>query len=145
VTFCVPGVPRPQGSKTLMRGRLLDANAARLRPWREAVALVAAAAAACPALLTGPVRVSLTFTLPRPASHPLRPRSEAVRERVRLPIGRGTGDVDKLARAVLDSLTGTVYVDDAQVVDLWACKVYGAPGVQVTVERVPLPVAGVAA
>jgi Holliday junction resolvase RusA-like endonuclease len=34
-------------------------------------------------------------------------------------------DADKLARAILDSLTGVCWRDDAQVVDLRARKVYG--------------------
>ena len=34
-------------------------------------------------------------------------------------------DVDKLARALLDALTGVVYHDDGQVVDLHVTKIYG--------------------
>lgn len=43
-------------------------------------------------------------------------------------------DLDKLTRAVLDALTGIVWVDDRQVVALHSTKVQGAtPGVDVTV------------
>jgi len=34
-------------------------------------------------------------------------------------------DVDKLARALLDALTGVAYGDDAQVVEMHVCKTYG--------------------
>jgi Holliday junction resolvase RusA-like endonuclease len=43
-------------------------------------------------------------------------------------------DTDKLVRSIFDSLTGTVIVDDAQVVSLFAEKFYAeAPGVRVVV------------
>ena len=36
-------------------------------------------------------------------------------------------DLDKLTRAVLDALTGTVFEDDSQVVQIRVWKYYGAP------------------
>ena len=45
-------------------------------------------------------------------------------------------DLDKLCRACLDSLTGIVWRDDAQVVRLEASKGYGAPGVVIWVEPI---------
>ena len=53
------------------------------------------------------------------------------------PTSKRTGDVDKLARALLDALTGIVYVDDSQVVTLNACKRYAidtGPQMAVTVQ-----------
>ena len=35
-------------------------------------------------------------------------------------------DLDKLVRAVLDALTGICYLDDSQVTDIRASKVYGS-------------------
>ena len=51
------------------------------------------------------------------------------------PYPTGKPDVDKLSRAILDSLTGIAYEDDSQVVKLTAQKVYtyAAPGVYITV------------
>jgi len=41
-------------------------------------------------------------------------------------------DIDKLVRTVLDALTGIYYVDDCQVVQLEASKMYGdSPGVMI--------------
>lgn len=47
-------------------------------------------------------------------------------------------DVDKLARALLDALTGLAYVDDEQVTRLVVMKVYGAADVaHVSIGREP--------
>ena len=50
-------------------------------------------------------------------------------------------DCDKLARAILDALTGVAYIDDAQVCKLSAAKVYteGTEGVQIKVRMVGCP------
>lgn len=45
-------------------------------------------------------------------------------------------DIDKALRAVLDAMTGVVYVDDVQVVSIDSVKVYGEPGVEVEVRFV---------
>lgn len=121
--FRVPGTPVPQGSKSGWvlgkRAVLHDDNAKVLKPWRKAV--TAAAAAALPAgwePLGGPLRVSVVLGFTRPASYPKRVR--------RWPIAKNsTGDVDKLARAVLDACTvARVWGDDAQVIALLAEKDY---------------------
>lgn len=58
----------------------------------------------------GAVRVHLRFVLPRPKATPKTlPTPPAVKR---------NGDIDKLARAVLDALTGPVLVDDSLVVEL---------------------------
>lgn len=45
-------------------------------------------------------------------------------------------DLDKLARSVLDALTGIVWLDDEQVEDLYLRKRVGdSPGVVISVER----------
>lgn len=77
-------------------------------------------------LMAGPVVVDLVFYLTRPqkirtsiVSHTTRP------------------DVDKLARCVLDGLTGVIYSDDGQVVAVRLAKQYapieGRPGVTITI------------
>lgn len=71
---------------------------------------------------TGPVIVAITFALPRPQSAP---------KRVTHPTKKP--DLDKLARLVCDGLTGILFADDAQIVDLRCRKVFadGAPGCDV--------------
>ena len=119
--FRVAGLPVTQGSKrAVLRGKragLIDANDAKLRPWREAVRAVAADAWGNHPPIAGPVRVLVLFALHKPASAPKSRRS--------WPMGARSGDVDKLARAVLDAITDAgVWRDDAQVVRLEVIKDY---------------------
>lgn len=127
----VPGIPVPQGSiRSLGRGKpSVHSNASSLLPWRAAV--VATVRAAMDAgggewPLAGPVKLSLSFTLPRPRSAP---RSRLWPDR--------KPDLDKLVRAVGDSLTQAgAIADDAQVVLLAAGKNYGVP--QVVIDLWPI-------
>ncbi len=61
----------------------------------------------------GPVRVGLMFLLPRPKT--------VARA---YPTSKYDGDLDKLMRAILDSMTGVVYRDDSQVVSAPVDKRY---------------------
>ena len=73
--------------------------------------------------LEGPIKTRFLFLLPR---------KKTVKRK--FPISRYDGDVDKLVRALLDSMTGIVYNDDSQVVDVTASKRYAdnsSPGVWV--------------
>jgi Holliday junction resolvase RusA-like endonuclease len=132
VAFEVHGAPVGQGSTMrTTTGHVRHANAQRLRPWRNDVATAAVAAMEGRPPWTGAVRIECVFGIARPRGHwrtgaradELRPSAPAV--------PTSNPDLDKLARAILDALTGIVYRDDAQVVDLQLSKWYGAPGVQV--------------
>ena len=73
--------------------------------------------------LEGPIKTRFLFLLPR--------RKTVKRK---FPISKYDGDVDKLVRALFDAMTGVVYNDDSQVVDVAASKRYAdnsAPGVWV--------------
>lgn len=135
----VPGLPAPQGSKKVVptaRGhRVIEGNEARLRPWRQAVAIEASLAMGRDASPTrGAVRVELAFSFPRPAGHYGNGRNQGI-VRDSAPAYKTTKpDLDKLARSVLDALTGIVFVDDAQVDELLARKRFGAAGVDIVVE-----------
>lgn len=121
----VPGVPAPQGSKRHVgRGVLIESSKA-VGPWRERVALAAHSHARV--LLGGPVSVDLVFVLPRPKSAPKRTTPPAIKR----------PDLDKLARAILDALTGVWFADDSAVVSLFASKrlaeIEESPGVHITI------------
>jgi crossover junction endodeoxyribonuclease RusA len=137
--FRVRGIPSTQGDHKAYKpkgapfARIVDANPAKLRPWREAIrqdAVQAAGETWTP--LDGPVLVTLRFALARPASAPKTRRT--------WPIGKRSGDVDKLARAALDALTDAgIFTDDARVTELTVSKDYvggdvHSPGVLITVQ-----------
>lgn len=117
VSFFVPGVPAPQGSKRLVRNQagktvMIGDNSASLKEWRAAVTTVAQFHKGSWAK-GQPLFVSLDFTMPAT----LKDRSGwcAVRP-----------DLDKLVRAVFDGLTDAgAIVDDSQVASLTASKQRG--------------------
>lgn len=110
VAAFVPGRPAPQGSKRHLGNGVMVESSKSVKPWRVDVAW--AVRAVCPEPIDGPVRLDLQFVMPRPKSTPKRSTPPAVKR----------PDVDKLARAVLDAITGVVVSDDSQIVDLRASK-----------------------
>ena len=77
-------------------------------------------------LLRGFLAVTLTFYFLRPTSH-LGTGRNAGTVKVSAPLFPTLKDVDKLARAVNDSLSGIVYVDDRFIADQELKKRYGEP------------------
>lgn len=131
-TLVVAGIPLPKGSLKCVgrhgRHQLVDDNP-HTRRWLD---LVAERARELDLELdpAQPVGVELTATLPRPPSHHRTGRNAHLLRgnAPPLPVRRQTGDIDKLARLVLDALQrGGVLADDAQVVELVARKVYPSP------------------
>ena len=114
IEFEVFGRPAPQGSKTIMRGRLVESSK-YLPAWRKAIAEAASEAQAESDWFSDqPLEMSVIFTLEKPKS--------VKREQPTVP-----PDLDKLARAIGDSCTGILYNDDAQIVRLTLVKQYGEP------------------
>lgn len=138
----VVGTPKAQGSKRAFvvqrkggpaRAVVVDSAKGPLQDWRATVSNAAVAALEGRPPVTGPVAVRLVFALPKPASAP--------KGRRVWPAGR-VGDVDKLARSVLDSLTDAgVWRDDCQVVDLRVIKDYPGPGIGQHIPGVRITVA----
>lgn len=128
VTFDVAGIPVPQGSMVAVNGRVIHRRTPALQAWRHAINDEARRAFDGRAPLAGPVLVTLEFRYARPKS--ARKSAWYVDKRP---------DLDKVARAALDALTGVAFVDDAQVASLSLSKRYTcddeAPGVFVVVGR----------
>jgi crossover junction endodeoxyribonuclease RusA len=135
--FFVPGDPAPQGSKRYLGdGRMVESSK-RVASWRADIRAVAESVMKPrhEALWAVPVAVELDFYLSRPKSHFGTGRN-AQKIKESAPNWPGRPDVDKLARAVLDALTGLVIADDSTVVELRASKSYGRrPGVNVLIEE----------
>jgi Holliday junction resolvase RusA-like endonuclease len=124
IEFWVEGVPIPQGSKSVFRGRAVDANP-KLKPWRRTVTDAAVEALAGrdgfdPELA---LFVLLDFYLPR-GKTVTRPRPNV------------KPDGDNLLRAICDSITDAgVWADDSRAVVHHSEKWYAddKPGVRVVI------------
>lgn len=148
-SMTVLGKPAPQGSKTarvvMKKGpngpqvvygkggrpivNMTEQNRDRLKPWRACVADTAVAEG-WPGLglaaLDEAVQVRITFYFLRPASHYGTGRNAGVLKDSAPLYPETTGDdLDKLARAALDALTGIVWKDDKRVVTLPIRRRYG--------------------
>lgn len=128
VVIDVLGVPAPQGSKRAFvvgNRAVITEDSKKTAPWRDSVSAAGVAAMAGTPAFDGALRVEIEFRMPRPRS--VKRAHPSVKP-----------DVDKLARAVLDSLSAAaVIVDDARVVSLTAEKVYAEiPGATIRVTEV---------
>jgi Holliday junction resolvase RusA-like endonuclease len=113
VSFTVRGVPVPQGSKRALvhrstgRAVVIEQGGQRHKDWRADVKYQAHIAMNdWEDILTGPVGVSICFTMPKPKSAPKTRRTWPDKR----------PDLDKLVRTILDAITGEVIADDAQVI-----------------------------
>ena len=117
IAFDVLGKPQHQGSMRafMVKGRpILTSTNKGLKPWRQEVAANAENAMRelfLEGCIEGPVRVEAMFYFTRPKSS-----KKGERHKITRP------DLDKLARALLDAMTGTVFADDSQVSQLWVSK-----------------------
>lgn len=156
VIWCV-GIPVPQGSKSgyiigegeQARVVIQDGSSRKRKDgktpsrtahqqWRKVVAREAVAWCKANELgmpWDGPVAVDVTFWLPKPASKPRWKWRPDVKP-----------DIDKLARSVLDSISGSIITGDGRVTDLSARKRYATirggtvdytPGCRVAVSLLP--------
>ena len=100
-------------------GRMIHSRATELATWRATIAYRAKEAGCKP--ISDPISICMTFYYKRPKTVKRNQPTVAP-------------DLDKQIRSVLDALTGTAYLDDAQVVRIVANKVYGVPmGVRVEI------------
>ncbi len=125
--FRVIGMPAPQGSKKFVghskAGRAIMVESSKaVKPWREAVSNAArdAIASSGGEVFDGPLRLAITFHLPRPQSLS---RSKLAMGPCRKP------DLSKLVRSSEDALVDAgAIADDARIVECVARKVFVEPG-----------------
>ncbi len=144
VEFFVPGIPRPGGSKKgfynpkLVRVMMVKAGGQSEENWRQAVSYAAMKAMGQAPLLDGPVRLDVTFVMPRPKYHfhtsrklAGQLRQDAPRLHDRMP------DRTKLPRGTEDALKGILWHDDGQVCSGFIRKVYGdRPGALIRASKI---------
>ena len=123
ITFTVYGTPIPQGSMKAFTPKgwnrpILTSDNKRTKPWRQEIAGTVREVMDRLKLEYIPknagVRVECCFYFLKPKS-----TKKSVTHKTTKP------DIDKLGRAVLDSLTGIVFVDDSQVTQLGLMKDFG--------------------
>lgn len=107
-----------------MNGNIVHTKDKELRAWRTDIGNTAKS---CGVKLIEKDRgaiINLMFCMPKPSS-------------VKRSIPSTRPDLDKLIRAVLDALTGIAYVDDGQVVEITASKIYSNyVGVKIGIEKI---------
>lgn len=147
VSFFVPGIPRPGGSKTaaVIRrkgGEIVMHNGRPLTTtreagkytatWRADVREAARRAMDGASPFTGHLALRVSFFFPRPKQH-FR-ASGALKDNA--PSFKGSRpDTTKLLRSLEDALTGLVWMDDSQIVCQVATKRYDStPGARVCVQ-----------
>ena len=124
VIFSVAGLPVPQGSLKMMNGNIVHVKDKELRAWRTDIGNTAKSCGVEIAQKETGIIIDLMFCLPKPKS-------------VKRSIPSTRPDLDKLIRGVLDALTGIAYVDDGQVVEITASKIYSTyNGVKIGIEQI---------
>jgi Holliday junction resolvase RusA-like endonuclease len=143
VSFFVPGIPQPGGSKRAFVTKGKDGKAKAViteackgsKEWRAAVAW--SAKGAIPEPLTGPLEVSFKFILPRPKSHFCAAKAGSKLRQGAPTYHAVRPDLTKLIRSTEDALTGVAWHDDAQVARQSAEKTYGIAGCMIDIRRLP--------
>jgi Holliday junction resolvase RusA-like endonuclease len=126
VSLSVTGDPASQGSHAIMHGRIVQVNSSKHKAWRKAI--VQQAIATLPddwQPIDEPCELIVNFYLPKPKT-------------VDRQLPSVSPDLDKLIRAVGDSLTDSgVVTDDSRIVRISARKLYAegiAPGATIQVK-----------
>jgi len=111
----------PQGSKKYVGRGIMIETSKRLKSWRKEVNL--RAKLIVDDIIKEPVEIEVVFWFKRPLKHYL--PNGMLRQAAPVYItNKNKGDLDKLCRGVLDSLTKSAFADDSQVVSLHAVKKY---------------------
>jgi Holliday junction resolvase RusA-like endonuclease len=126
VSLSVTGNPASQGSHAIMYGRIVQVNSSKHKAWRKAI--VQEAIATLPddwQPIDEPCELIVNFYLPKPKT-------------VNRQLPSVSPDLDKLIRAVGDSLTDSgVVTDDSRIVRISARKLYAEgiePGASIQVK-----------
>lgn len=149
IQFFVPGAPVTKGSWRPIRTRTGRVFLAHDKPreyesWVGTIRQYAQAHGV--KILDGPVACMLIFLLSRPQAHYGKSKGVKVVKTTAPPYPAKKPDADKLARLVLDALTGMAWTDDAQVIQLHVQKRYhpmdAGPGCIISILAMEAPAPG---
>jgi hypothetical protein len=126
VSLSVIGDPASQGSHAIMQGRIVQVNSKKHKAWRNAITQTALETLPPDwQPIDEPCELIVNFYMPKPAS-------------VKRSLPTVSPDLDKLIRAVGDSLTDSgVVLDDSRIVRISARKLYAIgiePGATILVK-----------
>lgn len=137
ITFRVYGKPIPKGNHSaFVRGNraiITDSYGGNLSHWQDLIRTAAIRAYDWNDVFNnwrGAIAVGMDFFFRHPKGHYTANGGKSKRY---CDIYTQAPDADKLARAVFDALTGTVYPDDNRAIIEHAAKWYGVEGVIVTI------------
>jgi len=136
IVFDVPLDPKGKGRPRFSRqGKFTKVYTDQATlDYETAIQLCARKAMGSQSPLEAPVSVYLYIRVPIPKSYSKK-RTEDCLSGLERPAKKP--DIDNIAKAFLDAMNGTVYLDDTQVVVLNITKVYSAvPGVDVAIMEV---------
>lgn len=129
ILFCfeVPGRPRPAGSHfvVMRRDKPVVLSSGRVRSWQLLARDSASESYPLAGPIDGPIALEVIFSFSWPKTAFRGGKREEAKLKKTAPYHYcGLPDVDKLLRALCDSLTGVVFWDDKQVVRVTAEKRY---------------------
>lgn len=130
LTIDVSGEPASQGSHSVINGRIVQVNSSKHKKWRNAIVFAALDLIGDDwTPIDEPVELTVIFYLPRPKSVLTRSFPAVM------------PDLDKLVRAVGDSLTNAgIIIDDSRIITITAHKLYAddrGPGAVIRVNTLP--------
>jgi Holliday junction resolvase RusA-like endonuclease len=141
ISFWVPGIPKPGGSKTFKglsrrtgRAILVDASGAAGKNWRAVVGWYGMKNAP-KELFSSALEVTFDFVMPRPKYHYRKDGS------LKLPAPEYhvvAPDTTKLIRSTEDALKGIIWRDDSIIARQHGSKRFGErPGCQLVIKQLP--------
>ena len=141
ISFFVPGVARPAGSKNAFmhpatkRIIVTDSGGQNTRDWKTSVRQVAVEYFDKP--LEGPIKLEITFQMIRPKCHWRSGQYKHLFSKYARKYPTVKPDATKLLRCLEDALTKIAWIDDTQVVIQNVYKVYAeTSGAQVTIQEI---------
>ena len=125
ISFVVYSRAAPQGSKRYIGNGVMIESSKRVKPFRADVRKAAESAALPPDWpMAAPMRVGMRFHFARPKSHFKGNGVALSKSAPEEATSHGLGDLEKLARSVNDALSGVLFHDDRQVVEMHLAKCY---------------------
>ena len=118
IEFYISGTPMPLKRHRMTRGgRVYDPSCTDKRNWMKQ------ARDFCPdEPVSGALKVTLEFTMPRPKSHFGTGRNAGKLKNSAPKHHLHTPDLDNLVKFVLDAMNGQFYVDDSQIISINCSK-----------------------